>query len=106
MLSQFSTKTSSGVRPSPEAAGEIAISALGYIAQDSEILGKFMDQSGLEPDRLRAAASDPAFLANVLEFLCANEPELLAFSANCGLTPQAVDNARKVLNGPDGEWSA
>ena len=104
MLKRSSTRANE-MAPSVEKASEIAVSALSFIAQDLENVGLFMDQVGLDPQDLRAASATPGFLAAVLEFLCAQEPQLMAFAANAGLTPEAIDMARKVLSGPEGEWS-
>ena len=104
MLKRSSTRANE-MAPSVEKASEMAVSALSFIAQDPESIGLFMDQAGLDPQDLRAASATPGFLAAVLEFLCAQEPQLMAFAANAGVTPEAVDMARKVLAGPEGEWS-
>lgn len=105
MLSQSSTGRRQSSAISREQASGIAASALLHIVQDTEIFGIFLSQTGLEPDRLRAAAQSPEFLAAVLEFVCSNEPLLLAFAANEGLAPQSVDSARLQLSGPEPERS-
>lgn len=106
MLKQSSTRFRTTVVPSPERASEIAVAALGHLAQDTELIASFMVRSGLAPQDLRAASSTPQFQAALLDFLCSEEGELLAFCANTGESPQTVDLARKVLSGPEGEWSA
>ena len=111
MLKQFSTggrkmSGSKSVTPGPEAASEIAVSAFAFLAQDPETTGQFLNQAGLDPQDLRAASGTPEFLAAVLEFICSSEPQLMAFAANAGMDPETVDQARKVLAGPEGEWSA
>jgi len=105
MINRFSTRSRPEKAPSPEKAGEFAVSALAYMAGDPECIGAFMTQSGLGPQDLRAAAGSPGFLAAVLDYLCGQEQHLMAFAANEGLTPEAVDLARQVLAGPGGEWS-
>ena len=105
MLTQSSTGHRKGAALTRDSASEIGLSALLHISQDTENIGVFMAQTGVEVDDLRAAAQRPEFLAAVLEFLCANEPLLLAFAANEGLAPQIVDSARMVLNGPEPERS-
>ena len=43
----------------PEAT---AIAALGWLAQEPELLSRFLALSGIEPAHMRHAAGDPAFL--------------------------------------------
>lgn len=80
----------------PEA---IAISALGFIASDPERLGRFLSLTGIGPETLREAASEPWFLSAVLNFLGEDESALLAFAANEGLRPDTVAMAREALAG-------
>ncbi|MCC2097657.1 MAG: DUF3572 domain-containing protein [Hyphomicrobiales bacterium] len=104
MLKRPSTRANN-LAPSREKATELAIAALSFIAQDPDCIGRFMALSGLSPRDLRAATDTPGFFAAVLEFLCSQEPDLIAFAANAGVSPEAVDLARRVLAGPEGEWS-
>lgn len=83
-----------------DAAEQIAIRALGFIAADGERLDRFMALSGLQPDRLREAAAAPAFLASVLDHLAADEAALTDFATEAGLAPQTVAAARAALS-PD-----
>ncbi len=82
--------------PDPES---LAIDALGFLAEDTERLGRFLAITGLEPATLRAAAQEPHFLASVLEHLLADEALLLAFVANRRLQPEAVARAWHKLGG-------
>jgi hypothetical protein len=106
MLSQNSTRPTRKLGPGREEAESIAVAALGHMAQDTEIMGRFMAHTGLEPGNLRSAAASPDFLAAVLEFVCANEPLLLAVASGGGLAPERIDSARRVLSGPEPEGSA
>lgn len=81
---------------------EIAIAALGFIAGDAERLARFLALTGLGPGTLRAAATEPAFLARVLDFLAEDDSALIAFAANQGLAPEAVMRARQRLAGGAG----
>lgn len=82
-----------------EAAAEISVAALGYMAARPELIERFLSLVGIAPDRLRAAAASPDFLAGVLEFMCSHESELLAFSVEAGIPPEAVVTAQRVLTG-------
>jgi len=83
-----------------DAAEEIGIRALGFLASDPERLGRFFELTGLSPADIRAAAADPAFWLAVLEHLASDESLLLAFAAHEGLDPVAVERARLRLT-PD-----
>ena len=80
-----------------DSAQSLAISALAFIAADSERLSRFLKLTGLGPDNLRTAAADPAFLGSVLEYLVADEELLVGFAADAGLKPEAVARAYEAL---------
>ncbi len=84
---------------SRDAAEAIAAQALGFIASDPTRLGRFLAESGLGPDNVRRAAADPAFLPAVLDFILANEEDLVAFAAELDIEPRHVTAARRLLPG-------
>ena len=81
------------------AAEELAIAALGFIAADTERLGRFLAATGIGPGDIRAAAREPLFLAGVLDHLAGNEPLLTAFAAESGADPAGILRARDTLAG-------
>jgi Protein of unknown function (DUF3572) len=86
--------------PSPaarEAAEMLAIQALGFIAGEPERLEAFLAATGLTLDRLRESATEPDFLAGVLEHMLADESLLLAFAESAAIDPAAVARARNAL---------
>ena len=85
---------------SPDSARSLAVSALAFIAADPDRLSQFLGITGLGPDNLRTAASDPAFLGSVLDYLVADEALLIAFAADAGLKPEAVARAHDALRTP------
>ncbi|MBS7698245.1 MULTISPECIES: DUF3572 domain-containing protein [unclassified Chelatococcus] len=82
--------------PDPE---EIALQALGFLASDEERLERFLGITGLTPGTIRESASQPGFLAAVLDYLASDEALLLTFAANHRLDPQVISNARQKLAG-------
>jgi hypothetical protein len=84
-----------------DSAQSLAVSALAFIAADSDRLSRFLSLTGLGPDNLRTAAADPAFLGSVLDYLVADEALLVEFAADAGLKPEAVARAYAVLRGPN-----
>lgn len=77
----------------------IALNCLGFLAEDGERLGRFLALSGISPQSLRAQASEPSFLAGVLDYLLSDEKLLVAFSEMQDLKPEAVMAARRRLPG-------
>ena len=97
---------STGQRPpGPEAAEAIGVTALQFLAADPVQLHRFLDLSGLQPQDLRAAASQPSFFAGLLDFFLGHEPTLLAFAADAGVAPEDVARARQTLGGSFGAHS-
>lgn len=80
-----------------EAAENIAIQALSHIARDSDLLGRFMETTGLSLDELRGSANQSGFLPAVLAFLRQDESECHSFSSNAGLSPFDVQSAAHAL---------
>ena len=78
-------------------AAEAAIAALGFLADDTERLERFLALSGLGPHNLRRAAADPLFLRAVLDYLAGDEPLLLAFASRQGWAPAEIVRARDAL---------
>ena len=86
-------------RLSVEAAEELAISALAYLAGNPDALGRFLSLSGIGPADLRAAAREPGFLAGVLEFFLGDESLLLSFVEQAQVRPTMRAAARHALAG-------
>jgi hypothetical protein len=84
----------------PARAGEIALSALIFLAGDDERMGSFLSQTGLDPGSIRAMAAEPQFLAAVLEHVSADESLLMAFAAHAELRPEIIAAAQLTLSGP------
>ena len=84
---------------SRESAEKLAISALGFLAEDPDRLGQFLSVTGIGPDMIRQAAADPSFLAGVLDHVAADEPLLLAVAEHAGVRPQDVERAQAALSG-------
>lgn len=82
-------------------AEETAVAALGWIAADAELLGRFLAISGAAPQDIRARAADPEFLGFVLDFVLSDDALVTGFAAVAGLAPEAVARARAGLPGGD-----
>jgi len=75
----------------------LAIQALAFVAEEPERLASFLNITGLTHERIRAAASEPGFLAGVLDHMLSDESLLLAFAQSAGIDPAAVQRARFAL---------
>jgi hypothetical protein len=81
----------------------VAVQALSFIAGDPERLGLFLAESGIGPESLRTAATDPHFLANVLDFVMRDDATVKAFAAASQLHPTNIAAAHQALNDPQWE---
>lgn len=84
---------------SEDAAQTIAIAALAHVANDEALLTRFMSVTGVEPSQIRHSATEPGFLAGVLDFLLGHEPDAVAFANENGFAPDDVLKARAALAG-------
>ncbi len=89
---------------SSEDAQTIALKALTYVLADDDARRRFVGQTGLDGESLRAQAGEDAFLGGVLDFLLADEALLVRFCEAAELTPAAPGRARAALPGSAPEW--
>ena len=85
-----------------EQAELLAASALSFIAQDPDRLGRFLAMTGIGPAEIRAQIKDPAFMGGLLDFLLGHEPDLLEFVEFAGVDPDFPMMARRSLPGGEG----
>lgn len=86
-----------------EAAEATAVTILGWLAAEPELLSRFLALTGVAPSEVRTAVNDTGFLAGIVDFLMSHEPDLLAFCDATGTKPEAVVHAHAVLSGP-ADW--
>ena len=82
-----------------ESAENLAISALAFLAGDPERLGRFLSLTGIGPEAIRKAATEPAFLAGVLDHVVSDDALLTAVAAHAGVSPLTIERAQAVLSG-------
>jgi hypothetical protein len=85
-------------KPATIDADQIAIDALGYIASEPDLMQRFLDLTGIEADGIRQAAGQPSFFVGVLDFLLANENDVVAFSHATGTPLETVQIAQEKLD--------
>ena len=91
------------VQKAREVAEIVAIQALSFVAGDPERLGLFLAETGIGPETLRTAATDPHFLASVLDFVLRDDASVKAFASVSQLDPTHIAAARQALGDPHWE---
>lgn len=84
-------------------AESIGVSALLFLAGDSERLVRFLTVTGVGPAQLRAESREPHMLAAVLDYLLQDESLLLVFCASDGVPPSDIAPAQRALAEMAGE---
>lgn len=92
-------KTRGSKRPTVTDPEALALAALAFLAADPERLGVFLAETGLGPENVRTAASNPGFMPAVLDHLIGKEADLVAFAAEQGIDPSEVVTARDRMPG-------
>jgi hypothetical protein len=82
-----------------EGAEMLAIQALGFIAEDPQRLDAFLNATGLTVERLRESATEPGFLAGVLDHMLADESLVMAFAYAAAIDPADIARACAALAG-------
>ncbi|MFK0383179.1 MULTISPECIES: DUF3572 domain-containing protein [Rhizobium/Agrobacterium group] len=91
------TKNKDNIEKDPQ---ETAAAILGWLANEPDMLSRFLALSGLQANMLREASNDPGFLAGLTDFLMSHEPDLMAFCAATETTPETVAAAWHHFSGP------
>jgi hypothetical protein len=80
-----------------ETAEIIAISALTFLADDEQRLGRFLALTGLGPTELKAEAHTHRMLSAVLDYLLHDESLLLVFTTSNRIAPELIIPAQQLL---------
>ena len=84
---------------SRDSAELLAIEALSWLLGEEELLPVFLGSTGANATDLRARASDPEFLASVLDFLLMDDGWIQAFCRARDYKPDFPLRARAALPG-------
>ena len=84
---------------SPDAAEELAIKALGWLASSDDLFPVFMGATGASAAEIRDRATDPEFLVSVIDFLMMDDQWIIAFCDASGYRYEAPQQARTALPG-------
>jgi hypothetical protein len=75
----------------------IALGALAWLLQSESRADRLLALTGLTPDALRSGIGDSAVLSAVLDFLAANEPDLVGAAETLGVSPDVLVRAAAEL---------
>jgi hypothetical protein len=81
-------------------ADDTAIAILAWLANEPELLSRFLALTGTDPAALRSAVGEPGFMGGLVGFLMEHEPTLMAFCAATGTSPEDVVRAHHAFSGP------
>ncbi|WP_234855168.1 DUF3572 domain-containing protein [Paracoccus everestensis] len=83
-----------------ESAQDLAVTILLYIAERPDLIGRFLESSGLQPQDLRQAAGNPDIALHVLDYLLEDDARVLDAAADLNIKPGDLMAARTALAGP------
>lgn len=84
-------------RPSPADPAVLALQALGHVTGDEAMGPRFLALTGMDANALRANAGSPATLVACLDYLMANDHDLIATAEAIGVKPEALALAARKL---------
>ncbi len=83
--------------PSPADPAILALQALAHVAGDDAMGPRFLALTGMDGAALRANAGRPETLVALLDYLMANEHDLIATAEAIGVKPEALAQAARTL---------
>lgn len=90
----------SGLKIAKVDPAELAVAILQWLAEEPDMLSRFLALSGLGPHDLRSAMADTGFHAGLLDFIMQHEPTLVAFAEKSGYSPEQIADAWNRISGP------
>ncbi len=79
-------------------AETIAILAIGFLAEDSRRIGRFLSLTGMEPETLITGAETAPVQVAVLDHLLSDESLLMVFCGHAAIAPELIPAARVLLD--------
>lgn len=83
-----------------ESAQELATVVLLHMTERPDLIGGFMEASGLRPQDLRQVAGNPDIALHVLDYLLEDDRRVLDAAADLQIAPGDLMQARTALAGP------
>jgi len=85
----------------PELAEVLALQALTWLAEQTELFDQFAATSGVSVEDVTSGAHDATFLGGVLDFVLGDEQTLLKLCHDLNIAPDTPMRARAGLPGGD-----
>ena len=82
---------------SADAAHDIAVQALTFVAGDPDVLNRFLETTGWTAQSLQEPETRETLPRAALEYLMGADDLLLTFAANAGVDPADVARAHHAL---------
>jgi len=82
----------------PEEAQTVALNAFTALSAHGGRLARFMNISGLTPETIRGAATEPGFLPGILDYVASDEALLLELAKEMNVKPEHIMEARRTLS--------
>lgn len=82
-----------------ESAEVVALTVLGWLAGDEELLPIFQGASGVSEEDLRAGATDAVFLGSVLDFVMMDDAWVVRCCDHLKISYDSLMKARQCLPG-------
>lgn len=82
-----------------EFAETYALTILGWLVGNEDLLPIFLGSTGASGDELRELAQTPEFLGGVLDFLLMDDSWVISACEGTGLDPQLMAQVRQSLPG-------
>ncbi|MGP1358381.1 DUF3572 domain-containing protein [Roseicyclus sp.] len=76
-----------------------AVRVLGWLAGQEDLMPVFLGATGAAPEDLRAAATEPDFLASVLDFVLMDDRWVIDCAGALGMSPERIAELRRALPG-------
>ena len=84
---------------SQDAAEQVALTAIAWLAGHDELLPVFMGSTGADETAFRDGVANPEFQASVLDFILMDDTWVVALCDSTGLPYDRLMQARGVLPG-------
>ena len=80
-------------------ASIIALQALAFIAEDTEVASKFLAEAGMDTQDIKKRMHEPEVQGGVLDMILSDDRLILGFCSAHDYTPAVLIEARKALPG-------
>ena len=87
-------------------AEALALGALGWMAEDPEIMGQFLGWSGASVDDLRGIGASPGLMIAVIDFILLQDDWVIDASRQIDIPPEKFSSIKAALpGGAETHWT-